>query len=859
MRVASLIANVLPGRTTAIKGVRFPMIRTRLFCHLFYLLLILISPFTIFAQSTSLKITTSDEAGRPLAMVKIEIKKAGTVIATMTTDESGIAVIPTLPAGTYELSATKEGLEPRIKSDLVVTGGVLNEVELLMVPKVNITDTINVTASTAATNPIEQGASASTDISRQQAKDTAIRPHTVADALPLVPGIVRDLQGQLKISGSSENRSALLVNAMDVTDPATGQFGMTIPIDSVQALNVYKSPFFAQYGRFTAGVVSVETRRGGDKWNFELNDPFPEFRFLRRHLRGLHSATPRINFNGPLIKNKLYFTQGIEYALKKNRVLSLTFPNNETVNESVNSFSQFDYLGLSNHAMTATVHIAPRHSKWVNLDFFNHRPVTPNMAAHDYTTTFIDRWTLGTNLLETNISFKDAKQDVWAQGKQEMFLSPTGNSGNYFNEQNRDSSRLEWMEILTFRPVHKFGVHNFKVGSDITRTHNQGQFFARPVNIVNTVGQLLKRIEFVGGSQYDRKDLEISGFGQDHWVITKNFSFDYGLRFERQGITETQRFAPRAGFAWTPFGDQKTVVRGGFGLFYDRVPLNVYSFSSYPDQVITTYGANGAMIDGPRRFYNFTDRSEASRSIFIRSNKNAIGNFAPHTATSLIEIEQPVNSHLRFRANYQQSTSSGLIMVTPTIVNGRDSLALSSRAKAKYHQIELTSRVSWKDDQQLFLSYVHSRSRGDLNEFNNYLGSYPYPIVRPNQYTNLPGDLPHRFLAWGTVKLPWKVTWLPMAEWRNGTPYSVVDAGQNYVGIPNNDKYRFPNFFSFDSRLRKDFKVNDKYSVRVSVSGFNITNHFNPPSLHNNIADPQFGLFFGQNTRRIRLDFDVLF
>jgi outer membrane receptor protein involved in Fe transport len=67
--------------------------------------------------------------------------------------------------------------------------------------------------------------------------------------LPLVPGVVRDLQGKLQINGSGENRNALLVNAMDVTDPATGQFGMTIPVDSVEAVNVYKSPFLAQYGR----------------------------------------------------------------------------------------------------------------------------------------------------------------------------------------------------------------------------------------------------------------------------------------------------------------------------------------------------------------------------------------------------------------------------------------------------------------------------------------------------------------------------------------------------------------------------------------------------------------------------------
>jgi hypothetical protein len=143
--------------------------------------------------------------------------------------------------------------------------------------------------------------------------------------------------------------------------------------------------------------------------------------------------------------------------------------------------------------------------------------------------------------------------------------------------------------------------------------------------------------------------------------------------------------------------------------------------------------------------------------------------------------------------------------------------------------------------------------------------------VRPDQITNLPADLPHRFLAWGTVKLPWKARVSPLVEWRTGLPYSVFDAGQNYVGQPFSDKTRFPNFFSLDARFIREFRINrpvetlfkrklkDPTHVRVSVSLYNITNHFNPPSLHNNIADPQFGLFFGQNKRRFRVDFDIVF
>ena len=243
---------------------------------------------------------------------------------------------------------------------------------------------------------------------------------------------------------------------------------------------------------------------------------------------------------------------------------------------------------------------------------------------------------------------------------------------------------------------------------------------------------------------------------------------------------------------------------------------------------------------------------------FIFSD-NVAGNFAPYTETLTVEIEHPITTNFRVRANYQKSNSQGLLIVNPKVVDGKDALVLGGGGKSRYDQFEISSQMKWKEDQYLFLSYVRSRSRGDLNDFNYYLGSFPYPIVRPNQYSNVPADTPHRFLAWGFFKLPAKLFWSPLLETRSGSPYFVVDAAQKYVGKPNADSLRYPSFLAFDSRVRRDFKINDKYSVRFAVSGFNLTNHFNPPSVHNNIADPQFGLFFGQNKRRFRLDFDVLF
>jgi hypothetical protein len=75
--------------------------------------------------------------------------------------------------------------------------------------------------------------------------------------------------------------------------------------------------------------------------------------------------------------------------------------------------------------------------------------------------------------------------------------------------------------------------------------------------------------------------------------------------------------------------------------------------------------------------------------------------------------------------------------------------------------------------------------------------------------------------------------------------------------VPNS--HRFPNFLSLDARFSKDIQVNPKYAVRLSVSSYNLTDHFNPEAVHWNVNDPAYGLFFGQRGRRFTADFDVLF
>jgi hypothetical protein len=211
------------------------------------------------------------------------------------------------------------------------------------------------------------------------------------------------------------------------------------------------------------------------------------------------------------------------------------------------------------------------------------------------------------------------------------------------------------------------------------------------------------------------------------------------------------------------------------------------------------------------------------------------------------------------RIGYTEKQAAGLVILNPMApaANGVGADLLSGGGQSRYRQFEATARLRLNAKRQLFFSYVRAQARGDLNDFANYLGSFPVPIIRANQFGNLASDLPNRFLAWGTVPLPAGFRIAPLVEYRSGFPYAALDAAQNYVGIPN--AHRFPGFLSVDSRFSKDIKVNPKYTVRLSVSGYNLTNHFNPEAFHNNVADPAYGLFFGQRGRRFTGDFDVIF
>jgi len=807
------------------------------------------------AKNFSVAVTVTDEEHQPVADATVEVHSGDKSLSTSTTDIFGKIILGLPDIGNYSLAISKKGYVNTAATFEVSTDNPVQEVDVVMSSADLGLQSITVTDE--APNPVAEPEASRTTLAAAQAKNTALRPATVVDALPLVPGIVRAKDGSVRIAGFGEDHSALLVNSVDVTDPATGSFGLSVPIDTVQTIQVSEMPYLAQYGKFTAGVVSADTRRGGDKWDYSLNDPFPDFHIRSGHLEGVADASPRFNLSGPLVKNKLYFVEGAEFLFNNQEVRTLPYPENLTRSTAFNSFTQLDAILSANQTLTASVHFAPHNLQYAGLDYFNPQPVTPDADFHESAATLTHRWQIGGGLLQSTVAGTWFSSEVSTQGNANMVLTPVGNQGNYFSRNSRSAVRLAWIEQWTPRPAHFHGQHILQIGSVTGHSENEGHFLGNPVMLENSGGQLIQQIHYVGGKPYDVSDSELAIYAQDHWILNPHLAVDAGIRREGQTVTSTTRLAPRTGFTWSPGDSGTTAIRGGIGIFYESVPLDVYAFNSYPNQVITTYTAQGLPDGPPVRYLNITAEANSAFPFIKRGARS--GNFAPYSTAWNLELERTVKRWLMVRVKYLQSHEQDAMILQPEILQNQPAFVLSSAGWAETRQAEITARVGSASPRQFFFSYVRQYAHGNINDAASYLGTFPTPVIQPNLIASLPSEIPNRFLFWGSYgNLPKKITLSPHIEYRNGFPYQPTNVYQQWVPTTGT-QYRYPKYFSLDLRVSKDVQVNLQHAVRLSVTARNLTNHFNPLEVHANLADPQYGRFFGNYDRKFLFDFDFLF
>jgi len=793
----------------------------------------------------------------PGVTVKLTGSSAGPAPQSTVTDAEGRYEFTHLAPGAYTLEASADGFKAWSATITLGPDQALVKNVVLQISSVNQEVEVQGEAVEIAT----QNVAITATVNTEQLESLPLPTQKFTEALSLIPGVVRTSTGKLTFKGQAESEGMLVVDSAENVDPVSGSFSIPIPVDIIQSMTVYSLPESSEYGGFTGGLTTIETRPPSGTWDYKLRDFIPAFRGKNDSLVGLANWTPRFLFSGPLVKNKVNFSEEVTYELRRQPVRGLSFPVNEIKTRSFTSFTNLQIILSPRHVLNFHVNTFP-----LELDFANINALIPQTASTNYgrsgvSAGFSDSYQFVSGaLLNTLVRYTRFDSNAHGQGSADMQISPEGWGGNYFNSWNRRSNQLEVLPAYQLSSKSWHGSHEVRLGSDILYRNYDGTSASHPIMLLAQDGSVAERIDFQGAGLLSTSDTEVAEFIQDRWTLNSHFTLNFGARLTTQSVGREAAFAPRAGAAYSLNGGN-TVIRAGVAEVYGHVPLLAGDFTSNQERVLSFFDSFGALIGQPIVLVNSYLLSGMPPA---PPGAPRDPGSTPRTFSWNVVLERQVRKNLNLRASYLDSHTVDLFLLDQMldIASGSGLLALKNTGVANYRQADITVHYRLGERADMSFSYTWSRGRGDLNTLSDTLVPFQVPVIRPNVTGILSSDVPHRVVVSGFFRLPWKMVISPVADVHTGLPYSNVDVLQNYVGVPNDQ--RFPIYFSLDVRLYREFTVHiphtehsKTHKFRLGVYSTDITNRQNPHDVFNNITSPTFGQFAGFQRRYtgIVLDF----
>jgi len=314
----------------------------------------------------------------------------------------------------------------------------------------------------------------------------------------------------------------------------------------------------------------------------------------------------------------------------------------------------------------------------------------------------------------------------------------------------------------------------------------------------------------VGNPYFNLQQTDLAPYIQDDWRVKPNFTLSLGLRFEAQtDIPDHNDWAPRLGFAWSPGGKSKTVIRGGWGIFYDRFAIaSVEEAERYSEgQNINTYTVNSptmynALFNTQIPLSDLMLASSTPQKYQIDSNLKS-----PYLMSTAIGMERQLFSHTTFNVNYVNSrgvhelqtvdinapipvvgqlppgaaanVSSASICCRPyaSIFDG-DIYDFQSTGTFKQNQLLLNVNSTVGKWLTLFSRYTISRAYSDTDGLGT-MPDDPYNLKLDWGRSSLNAD--NTFFLGGSVNAKWGLRFSPFVILRSGMPYNITTGTDLYL------------------------------------------------------------------------------
>ena len=641
------------------------------------------------------------------------------------------------------------------------------------------------------------------------------------EALPLLPAVVRGPDGLL-VGGARPHETPLFIDLFDVTDPATGSASINLAFETTRGVEVLRDPMAITYGGLMGGLVQLDTRTGDDKRSFGVQGFVPRPRLATPGFGRLEGIFPRIYYGDSVANGRVRFFSAAEYNFERIPVPLVTRQTGpDIVEQSGSFFGRLDVEASPRTGVTVEGFIFPAATDSSGLSPRRTEQATATLRAKDAFAGITSRHIIGTrNVLTLRLGVLSHDARLRPRGTGESILSPAGWRDNWFSAIHRRATRYAFTAAFERTVGTGRQTHELTLQARLADRRLVGDVSNGGVRVEDAQGRAVRAVSFGAPTVLDARDRPVSVAVRDVWRRTERLQFDGGVRLDydsRYGAVPSAR----GGLRYALNAEGTTALKAGVGRFVGQLPLNVAAFGAYPVRI-------------DRALDPVTGRTLSTQRLVP-----TVGPLAMPTATAVTaQVEHEVRPGLDALVGVTTRDSTRLAILD--VPASGEALAVTSAGSGTYRELQVSGRQVWPNDQQLFMSYVWSSARGELNDFQSILRGFDEPLLQPGGRARLGTDARHRWLTWGTFNLPSRVVISPVLEWRSGFRYSTLDARQRYAGVPNGAQ--FPSFMALDLVIFRTFEAFE-HRADLGIQVFNSTNHANPRDVYPVAGAPQFGTF----------------
>ncbi len=760
------------------------------------------------AGAGTLRGQVTDPSGAVVANATVAVLVSGGQTHSATTNRSGNYEVGNLPPGKYTVTANAQGFAVFVQSDVDVAAGRTAQFNISL--DINVRqEKINVQEETPQV-----------DVAPANNASAIVLNGKDLEALPDDPD---ELQSDLEaLAGPSAgpNGGQLYI------DGFTG--GQLPPKSSIREIRINQNPFSAEYDKLGYGRIEVFTKPGTDKYHGQFSVVGNSSVFNSRNpFLGTAPQEPydsviyQGNIGGPINKKASFFfdvqRRNIdEIAVVNAKIVDPKTFQQENYNASVpnprirtNLSPRFDYQVSANNTLTARYQYFHDTQDNAGVGQFSLPSAGYNTSSSENTLQLTDTQILGAKAInETHFEYE-------REGSQRTPLSTAlgvsvpgsfnmGGSGGGAQTDHQDHFELQNYTSLSL------GKHFVKFGGKLRSTHEvnassagfngsysfqdlttyanalQGHANGLPIQFsisATTIGNI---------PNVNATVVDAGLYVQDDWKVRPAFTLSGGLRFETQNaIHDHADIAPRLGFAWGIGGGgksaPKTVLRGGFGLFYDR----------FAEDLVLNVNRNNGVTQQQYLVSNPTPPQVIFPAIPPLSSLTALNQtintispnlHAPYIMQTAFSLERQVTKIVNVTVSYLNAR--GVHQFVSLNVNAPNPVIPPDPTKGPIYQY--SSDGVFRQNQ--LIANFNIRAGAKLSLFGFYSlnyansdtsGASSFPSDSYDlgaDYGRASFDTRHRVFFGGTVGLPRGFRLSPFMIFNSGSPYNVT-VGQDL----NND------------------------------------------------------------------------